>query len=61
MQIEEEVQKLVQKDAESLMVSWERVMELMRHLKMEVLRFADKDRHMVRALVQGLGANARRT
>ena len=52
VQIEEEVQKLVQYDTESLMVYCERGRELMR--KMDVLRFADKDRRMVSALVRGL-------
>ena len=52
VQIEEEVQKLVQKDTESLIVYCERGGELMR--KMEVLMFADKDRRMVFALVRRL-------
>ena len=52
VQIEEEVQMFVQKDTESLMVYCARGEELMR--KMDVLRFADKDRRMVFALVRGL-------
>ena len=52
VQIEEEVQKLVQKDPMSLMLYCERGGELMR--KMEVLRFADKDRRMVSVLVRRL-------
>ena len=46
------MQKLVQHDTESLMVYCERGRESMR--KMGVLRFADKDRRMVSALVRGL-------
>ena len=52
VQIEEEVQKLVQRDTESLKVYCERGRELMR--KIDVLRFADKDRRMVCALVRRL-------
>ena len=41
MRIEEEVQKFVQHDTESLMVYCERGRELMRN--MDVIRFADKE------------------